>query len=1305
MGQISTFYPNPGPSQAEKFCKEEIRMRNLKRALSLTLASVMLLGMMVIGTSAAAGYDDVKETDNVEAIEVLQAVEVMVGDDRGFGPDRPVTRAEMAVVMGKLLNLDYNYYVSTCPFADVSGNFDWAKGWVGACAANGIVSGRGDGIYDGEATVTAIEAASMMMRALGYFKYTEDYDDGFQLVTVRQGSEIGIFNGVGTDGNTPMTRNQVAQMALNALRSNMVSFTGTPGIEVNGVKVGYRAEYTPRTGTEAKYRAISPLGNTTDGTTNQSYIQLGEELYDGDLKLYDNRTDAFGRPSRHWEYDGKGIGTYIKTELLKDEYTTKVTGKMLYELLGKDVVDDYNFSIAIDGETEKGVLNSVATGEKDQYFFTETALNRSNTNQVGGTDKGVLTQVFVDGNSKEVYISVINTYLAKADSDYNAKRDEAAFTIWNVTRVTSGSTKALVKDDANNVSGEKVSGEDFDVEDVKSGDIVLVRVAENEIQEILAPEVISDAEISAFRNGSYVVSGSTQYDYASTARYDDETLDDYSQDNMKDTTYRIFLDPYGYLVGIEKIDGETHYVFLTGINSNTENLKDQTAIGNVVFLDGSSKNVTIDMKGSENAQGNSFNEGDNDTAGTGVSSLMNTWCTYSVNDDNVYTLKEVANTAGTVDAAGNKAGQSHMGGTYDADVIDAAFADCDTSYAEDHDTVKYPHDNAEADAGSLTFGQDGDGTSEKYVTINKGHVSLEGIAGSAAYKKVYGNNDTIYLSAETDIITAKTALVGGDDPDTTNEPENQKAVIITGASSVSVGVQRTDLKAWNAQAVVNSDSKYQKNGMFYENVSDGVYTLFNDKGYVIAAMVIGSDDGSSTSYAWVSSGSMNREGYGSGKWTYSRDVIVDGKEATLTEDETNGTKTPDIGAAANFASGDGQRSLWWEVKTKSDGTVKSVNKITASTSNYDYITDIDDDDKDGTTILEQKFNLDDPSKVGGPFKVRVTGSTLQVESRTGDIRGFAVAPDAGIAVVKDERIYRNGVAQNEWNYKEDIEYFTNDDNAGGLKSAVSYLTDSDDFTGYIAAVLKDGRAECVVLYDKADDDVDIGGSGVGGDLYVQESTEGVIDITTTKSLSAREVAGVVRNFLNDSDIDTVTYDSKTKEATVTYNNGDIVVYDVTVNAVSSANEVAAAEMMNKVQAAINNASSAADRPDTRAEISIVGNKMIVNTSHANATYFTDGAATHDLARFLGKLHDEGASQIKFTPGAGSERTYTWDVTKGDNSKSHWYCSTATAATLVADIVTEHKSTMTGWSTSAASVGITLIVDGAPIVMEFSKDAQ
>ena len=450
MGQISTFYPNPGPSQAEKFCKEEIRMRNLKRALSLTLASVMLLGMMVIGTSAAAGYDDVKETDNVEAIEVLQAVEVMVGDDRGFGPDRPVTRAEMAVVMGKLLNLDYNYYVSTCPFADVSGNYEWARGWVGACAANGIVSGRGDGIYDPGATVTAIEAASMMMRALGYFKYAEDYNDGFVLVTVRQGNQIGIFNGVGSDGSTPMTRNQVAQMALNALRSEMVDFTGTLGVELNGVKVNYRAEYTSRTSTEKKYNAIE--GRTSDVASDanhkgQYYVQLGEELYDGKLRLNNSATDSFGRPSRHWEYDGKAIGTYMKKELLDKEWTTEVKGKDLYDLLGADTIKNYDFDITIDGvnvaEKTGTTDNEKVLTDKAKSFFDETFMTKTYKSGVGKTGKGVLTQVFVNADTKEVDIAVINTYLAKAASDYNEKKDEAKLDVYGLDKTTSTADKEI----------------------------------------------------------------------------------------------------------------------------------------------------------------------------------------------------------------------------------------------------------------------------------------------------------------------------------------------------------------------------------------------------------------------------------------------------------------------------------------------------------------------------------------------------------------------------------------------------------------------------------------------------------------------------------------------------------------------------------------------------------------------------------------------------------------------------------------------------------------------------------------------
>ena len=84
-------------------------MRNLKRALSLGLTAAMISGLMVMGSSAAS-YADVTSENNVEAIEVLEAVGIMIGDENGdFNPDAEVTRNEMAVIMSNLLD----YKVST----------------------------------------------------------------------------------------------------------------------------------------------------------------------------------------------------------------------------------------------------------------------------------------------------------------------------------------------------------------------------------------------------------------------------------------------------------------------------------------------------------------------------------------------------------------------------------------------------------------------------------------------------------------------------------------------------------------------------------------------------------------------------------------------------------------------------------------------------------------------------------------------------------------------------------------------------------------------------------------------------------------------------------------------------------------------------------------------------------------------------------------------------------------------------------------------------------------------------------------
>ena len=140
--------------------------------------------------------------------------------------------------------------------------------------------------------------------------------------------------------------------------------------------------------------------------------------------------------------------------------------------------------------------------------------------------------------------------------------------------------------DKNDTKSLTVKGEDLDVKDVQDGDVVLVNVAEGEIKVISDPEVIDNTTIKVFKRGSWVNAEGTQYDYAHTAKYDDEVLDDYDDTNMKDTSYRIYLDQYGYLAGIEILEEPDQYVFLTGIDLGTSNLNNKVSDAAGILTDG-----------------------------------------------------------------------------------------------------------------------------------------------------------------------------------------------------------------------------------------------------------------------------------------------------------------------------------------------------------------------------------------------------------------------------------------------------------------------------------------------------------------------------------------------------------------------------------------------------------------------------------------------------------------------------------------------------------------------------------------------
>ena len=647
-------------------------MRNLKRALSLLLSSTMVLGMLVMGGSAA-GYQDVDDSNkNQEAIEVLQAVGIMTGDQNGnFNPDGSITRNEMAVIMAHLLNLDYDYYRGTNPFTDVP---DWAAPYVAACAAEGVVAGIGNGQFGGDQKVTAAQASLMIMKALGYFQNAEDFGTDWQVATIRQASYINLFDNINANAESALTRAQVAQLVLNGLKAQMVDFTGDKGIQIGDVTVGYNAEYTARTNANKKYNSID-TGKTDIAGNNQYYVQLGEELYNGDLKLADDEADVFGRPAHTWSFDGEKIGTYVNYDLMVKEYTTSVSGKELYDVVGKTAFDKYDFSAYVDG--------------KDDDFYKQ--ISKNNKDDVDVTDNGALTQVFVDSDAEEVVVTVINTYLAKANADYSEKKDSVTFGIY--------------EDNKSTTLNKTVSGEDFDIADIKKDDFVLVNYSyeSEEIEVISDVEILSNVEISKFStNGtatSVTVDG-TKYDDSNKLFYDEKVLEQYANTNLKDTTFNVYLDQYGYVIGIDIVESASNYVFITGVDEANSNLSNKTWDANAIFMDGTSKVIKVK------------NNTDIDTAlndNNNNGPVINRWFKYSVNSSDVYTL-----TAVTYDRA--------------TDSKDAA-----QSWTK----------------------------ASEVAEINDKHISLNSKDG-----KIYGNDDSVYLLAELDKVNNGTkdyAVIKGAD--------------------------------------------------------------------------------------------------------------------------------------------------------------------------------------------------------------------------------------------------------------------------------------------------------------------------------------------------------------------------------------------------------------------------------------------------------------------------------------------------------------------------------------------------------------
>lgn len=185
------------------------------RRIFTGVMSLVLVGVFTLCPAFATNsFPDVEENAAyAEAVEYLNDVGIMQGDDKGnFSPDKNVTRAEMAVIICRMIGEDTSATDGTV-FSDVPANH-WANGFIIKAAELGIVSGYGNGKFGPSDTITYEQALAMVINALGMGGDATNeggYPDGYLVVA----NVHGYTNNIVANKGDYFSRAQVAILLYN----------------------------------------------------------------------------------------------------------------------------------------------------------------------------------------------------------------------------------------------------------------------------------------------------------------------------------------------------------------------------------------------------------------------------------------------------------------------------------------------------------------------------------------------------------------------------------------------------------------------------------------------------------------------------------------------------------------------------------------------------------------------------------------------------------------------------------------------------------------------------------------------------------------------------------------------------------------------------------------------------------------------------------------------------------------------------------------------------------------------------------
>ena len=581
-------------------------MRNLKRALSVALASAMLLGMMMVGTSAK-GIDDFTDKDkivNQDAVAVTAEIGVFDGYENGsFGPENVVTRAEMAVIICTMLygaGVNVNQFAETNVFTDVPA---WAQGYVNLCSSLGIVAGVGEGKFDPNATVTTAQAVLMLCRALGYFQNAADFGDNWMLAATAKGTALGLYGDLKLTANEGLTRDNVAELVFNALTKAVpVQYNELLGVYYNenkGIVYSLTFYYTDTLG----YKNFDLVYKTGEETT---YGRPATTWGTGSYRVQTNTTA--GNDNYGLNEDGSLIPGQVKM-LASDEiitiadepdyvYTGATEEKALYKDLGRGIITSYAWTVYVDGHLDTVDYDKNDDGDYDDVDESYVTRPGNNSSDYIYTDSGMVTEIYVDSANETVtvvcyynYIGQVSRVRDDADGKYvqltNITYDGGSYDDIN-SALTDVGTELDTKfyTDAFAEDAYVVFTVDCDDRDGSDYDAHVATMAAPETADGTVKAVSQDPK---YDTGNYIELDSTKYVYSEVSAKDLDN-NDMTADPALETEYRLYLDPNGFVVGFAALeDVSKNYVYVIDASESTGDVE-----AKVLFPDGTVAKIDVD---------------------------------------------------------------------------------------------------------------------------------------------------------------------------------------------------------------------------------------------------------------------------------------------------------------------------------------------------------------------------------------------------------------------------------------------------------------------------------------------------------------------------------------------------------------------------------------------------------------------------------------------------------------------------------------------------------------------------------------